>query len=100
MYSITRDNASSNNTLIASFSRAYTIAATKFEGNIACCAHVLNLAIQDILKSIIKSTKGENTSFNDLDAIQAIEEEEEELQDQSISTISKSLSYSNYIYIY
>jgi len=33
----------------------------KFQGDIACLAHVLNLVVQDILKALIKE------GYNDLD---------------------------------
>lgn len=72
-YSITRDNASSNNTLITSFIKAYDLEAIKFQGDIACCAHVLNIATQEIISSIIKA----EDSIEELDAIRAIEEEED-----------------------
>ena len=79
-YSITRDNASSNNALISSFIRAYDLEAIKFQGDIACCAHVLNIATQDILSSIIKA----EDSIEELDAIRAIEENEDELEERNI----------------
>ncbi|KAH7336680.1 hypothetical protein BKA65DRAFT_479560 [Rhexocercosporidium sp. MPI-PUGE-AT-0058] len=79
--SITRDNASSNNTLILSFFRAYDLEAIKFQGDIACCAHVLNITTQEIISSIIKA----EDSIEELDAIRAIEEEEEEdLEERNI----------------
>jgi hypothetical protein len=81
LYSITRDNASSNNTLISSFIRAYDLEAIKFQGDIACCAHVLNIATQEIISSIVKA----EDSIEELDAIRAIEkEEEEDLEERNI----------------
>ena len=44
-FSITRDNASSNDSLMSSFIRAYDIEGFKFQGDIASCAHVLNIVI-------------------------------------------------------
>ncbi|XMA14597.1 hypothetical protein WAI453_007388 [Rhynchosporium graminicola] len=43
--SITRDNASSNDTLIEAFIRDYNIKGIKFQGDIAYLAHVLNLIV-------------------------------------------------------
>ncbi|PVH68542.1 hypothetical protein DL98DRAFT_578774 [Cadophora sp. DSE1049] len=89
--SITRDNASSNNTLISSFIRAYDLEAIKFQGDITCCAHVLNIASQEIISSIIKA----EDSIEELDAIRAIEEEEEEdLKERNIF-ITFKYSYNN-----
>ncbi|CZR70301.1 uncharacterized protein PAC_20205 [Phialocephala subalpina] len=51
---ITRDNASSNDSLINSFRLHYSYENIKFEGDIPCMAHVLNLVVQDILKALIK----------------------------------------------
>ena len=53
--SITRDNASSNDTLIEAFQKHYNMQTIKFQGDIPCIAHVLNLVIQDILKTLIKN---------------------------------------------
>ena len=46
---------SPNDTLISAFQKYYNIAGTKFQGDIPCFTHVLNLIIQDILKIIIKN---------------------------------------------
>ena len=51
---ITRDNTSSNNSLINAFRLYYSYENIKFEGDIPCMAHVLNFAVQDILKALIK----------------------------------------------
>ena len=74
--SITRDNASSNNTLIQEFKSYYQISSFSFESNIACVAHVLNIVVQDILKALIKE------DYNSL-------QEEEEV----IKAISSKLSF-------
>ena len=42
-YSITRDNASSNDTLISSFIYNYNKEGIKFQGDIAYSAYILNL---------------------------------------------------------
>jgi hypothetical protein len=74
LYSITRDNASSNNLLLEYFKKHYNLNGYKFQGNIPCIAHILNLAIQDILKALIKD---KYDSFNEYNEIQAIEEDYE-----------------------
>jgi hypothetical protein len=43
--SITRDNASSNDTLIKGFIRHYKLNNIAFIGNISCLAHILNLVV-------------------------------------------------------
>ena len=53
--SITRDNASSNDSLINAFRLYYSYENIKFEGDIPYIAHVLNLTIQNILKALIKN---------------------------------------------
>ena len=70
-YSITRDNASSNDTLINAFIKAYEIEGIPFQGDIVYCTHILNIIIQDILKSLIKN---EYDSFKDNKDIKSIEE--------------------------
>jgi hypothetical protein len=59
--SITRDNASPNDTLISAFREHYFIASIRFTGDTPCLAHVFNIAVQDILKTLIKD------AYNDLD---------------------------------
>ena len=54
-FSITRNNASSNDTLINAFKNHYNKETIKFYGDIHCVAHVLNLVVQNILKVIIKN---------------------------------------------
>jgi hypothetical protein len=54
LYSITRDNASANNTLIKKVKKHYELSGSSFYGDVACLAHILNLVVQDILKIIIK----------------------------------------------
>ena len=44
----------------------------QFEGDIACCAHVLNIITQDILKALIKN----KADKYDNQAIRAMEDEE------------------------
>jgi hypothetical protein len=61
LFSITRDNASSNDTLLKAFRKHYNLQAIKFQGDISCLAYVLNLAVQDILKTLIKE------AYNNLD---------------------------------
>ncbi|CZT10958.1 uncharacterized protein RAG0_15273 [Rhynchosporium agropyri] len=74
--SITRDNASSNDTLIKELRSYYDISGIVFQGDISCIAHVLNLVVQDILKAIIKE------AYNDLDNIDIYNiENEEEVED-------------------
>ena len=68
-----------------SFIKAYDIEGIKFQGDIACCAHVLNIATQDIIGSIIKLEE----PIEDLDAIRQIEEEEEDLIRDNTLNISK-----------
>lgn len=53
-YSITRDNASPNNTLINAFRSYYLAIGIKFTRDILCLVHVLNIVVQDILKTLIK----------------------------------------------
>jgi len=77
--SITRDNASSNDTLLQAFIKHYNKEGIKFQGDIPCIAHVLNLVIQDILRALIKNDY--NTSYStDLyeQEIEELENREEE----------------------
>jgi formyltetrahydrofolate synthetase len=67
MSSITRDNASSNDTLISYFKSNYKELNLDFEGDIHCVAHVLNLVAQDIIKAIIKD------DFNDISDVYNVE---------------------------
>ena len=68
----------------------------KFQGDIPCLAHVLNLVVQDILKAIIKDTYN-NLDNNNIYNIENEEEEEEE--EVSNSKLFKSLFiYINIIY--
>ena len=68
----------------------------KFQGDIPCLAHVLNLVVQDILKAIIKNTYN-NFDNNNIYNIENEEEEEEE--EVSNSKLFKSLFiYINIIY--
>jgi hypothetical protein len=46
----------------------------KFQGDIACYAHILNIVTQDILKALIKN----EADKYDNQAIRAIEDEEEQ----------------------
>ncbi|CZT08587.1 uncharacterized protein RCO7_08132 [Rhynchosporium graminicola] len=69
-YSITRDNASSNDTLIEAFIKDYDIKGIKFQGDITCLAHVLNLVVQDILKNIIKDAYSELDDRDDISNIE------------------------------
>ncbi|RKF55257.1 hypothetical protein OnM2_091045, partial [Erysiphe neolycopersici] len=64
--SITRDNASSNNTLISSFIRDYDSDAIKFQGD---------------RYSLLRSSED---SIEELDATRAIEDDEDELEERNI----------------
>ena len=68
----------------------------KFQGDIPCLAHVLNLVVQDILKAIIKDAYN-NLNNNNIYNIKNKKEEEEE--EVSNSKLFKSLFiYINIIY--
>ena len=60
----------------------------KFQGNIPCIAHVLNLAIQDILKALIKNDY--DTSY-----IKDIYEEEKEPEEEGevVEQVTSKLIY-------
>jgi hypothetical protein len=88
--SITRDNASSNDTLINSFKRYYLINGIKFEGNVACIAHVLNLVVQDILKAIIKN-KDDYNALDNQDVFNIENEEEEDLNSKFLLIFIRNL---------
>jgi len=62
--SITRDNASNNNTFISIFKRNTT---NKAVYDIRCSAHILNLVVQDILQDYLLNKKAENdiNSYSD-----------------------------------
>lgn len=52
-YSLTRDNASPNLTMMAEFKRQYFKSfKTKFTGEIPCTTHIINLIVQDIMGEI------------------------------------------------
>jgi hypothetical protein len=82
LISITRDNASSNDTLISAFKRHYDIEGFNFEGDIPCLAHVLNLVVQDILKAIIKDDYDSNTQ--DIYRVENEEDNNEEVSSKFI----------------
>ncbi|CZS97989.1 uncharacterized protein RAG0_06877 [Rhynchosporium agropyri] len=95
--SITRDNASSNDTLIRAFIKDYDMKGIKFQGDIACLAHVLNLVVQDILKNIIKDAYSELDNRGDIANIE--NNREEDLSNNTslwkkIRTIILGLKYS------
>ena len=49
-YSITRDNASNNNTFLTYFEAQYQKALrSSFDNDIRCASHILNIVVQDIL---------------------------------------------------
>ena len=49
-FSITRDNASNNNTFLAYFKAQYQQALrSSFDNDIRCASHILNIVVQDIL---------------------------------------------------
>jgi hypothetical protein len=82
-YSITRDNASSNDTLLKGFIEHYNKDSIKFQGDIPCLAHVLNLVVQDILKAIIK----DDSDINSQDIYNIENNAEEEVLPNSKSNI-------------
>jgi hypothetical protein len=55
----------------------------KFQGDIPCIAHVLNLVIQDILKALIKNDY--DTSYTKDIFVAELNEDEEEAIEQAIS---------------
>jgi len=61
----------------------------KFQGDIPCIAHVLNLVIQDILKALIKNDY--DTYTTDIYEQEKEEIEEEEEKEVVKQVISKSL---------
>ena len=63
------------NTLLKAFIKYYNKEGIKFQGDIPCIAHVLNLVIQDILKALIKNDY--DTSYS----TDLYEQEMEELED-------------------
>jgi hypothetical protein len=91
--SITRDNASSNNTLLKAFKKHYSKESIKFQGNIAYLAYILNLVMQDILKAIIKDAYKDfnNNNIN-------INKKESNLEEVII--IDNKFNKSNLLYIY
>ena len=68
----------------------------KFQGDIPCLAHVLNLVVQDILKAIIKDAYN-NLDNNNIYNIENEEEEEEEEVSNS-KLFKSSFIYINIIY--
>jgi hypothetical protein len=82
LFSITRDNAASNNTLISAFKKYYNTNSIKFEGDIACVAHVLNLVVQAILKALIKNDYDYN-ALNNQDVFNIKNENKENDEDLS-----------------
>ena len=55
----------------------------KFQGDIPCIAHILNLVIQDILKALIKNDY--DTSYTKDIFVAKLGEDEEEAIEQAIS---------------
>ena len=73
VYSITRDNASSNDTLIQEFTTSCDMNGIKFKGDIPCAAHVLNLVVQRIIKCLIvedNSVYGSDYEASEADRIE------------------------------
>ena len=85
--SITRDNAGSNDTLIEAFSKHYNKQGLKFQGDIPCIAHVLNLVIQDILKGLIKNDY-DSSYKEDIYEIEKEEKEESREGEEEIEQIT------------
>jgi hypothetical protein len=69
-----------SDTLISSFTQTYDIEGIKFQGDIACCAHVLNIITQDILRVIIQN---DWDLAQDIDVIRSIELEDNQVIDMS-----------------
>jgi len=78
--------------LISTFKRHYSLEGIKFQGDIPCLAYVLNLAIQDILKAIIK----DKDAYNDLNNINVfyLENNNKEIEEEASSKSTNRTYYS------
>jgi hypothetical protein len=93
-FSITRDNASSNDTLLSAFTKHYYKEGIRFYKDVPCIAYILNLVIQDIIKTLIKNNY--NISYaKDI----YNEEKEENITEEEINAISTKLYYKLYFKI-
>lgn len=72
--------------MINDFKKHYLIQTIQFTGDIPCVAHVLNLVVQDILKTIIKDV------YNDLDDQNIFNIENEDNEEEEDNLSSKSLT--------
>ena len=81
-------------TLLAAFIKHYNKEGIKFQGDIPCIAHVLNLVIQDILKALIKNdydTSYKIDIYNQEKELLEENKEGEEEKGEEEQVISKSL---------
>ena len=63
IFSITRDNASNNNTLLDFFKKSYySLTNKEFIIDIRCAAHILNLVARDILRDYLRSSSNSTTT--------------------------------------
>ena len=64
IFSITRDNASNNNTLLDFFKKSYySLTNKEFTIDIRCAAHILNLVARDILRDYLQSNTTNTTTI-------------------------------------
>jgi hypothetical protein len=71
----------------------------KFQGDIACLAHVLNLVVQDILKATIKDAYNDLNN-SDINIKENININEEESEENSIIINSKLFIYFPFLLYY
>jgi hypothetical protein len=71
----------------------------KFQGDIACLAHVLNLVVQDILKATIKDAYNDLNN-SDINIQENININEEESEENSIIINSKLFIYFPFLLYY
>ena len=93
-FSIIKDNASSNDTLLSAFIKHYYKEGIRFYKDVLCIAYILNLVIQDIIKTLIKSDY--NISYAK-DVYN--KEKEENIIEEEINAISSKLYYKLYFKI-
>ena len=89
IHSITRDNASSNNTLLRAFDNYYhDNFGTPYTRAVPCIDHILNLICQDILK-YLKATISERELLDiTADTEEVIEEDNTSLTESSLTITS------------